>query len=150
MTMYSALPTRDRVTIRAFLTLAWALTSIGGAGGVLMDLSPFSQQVGPLIPLICSLVVMVFGVLAALGVALDRYWVEWASAWFVAGGIVAHSVFLWIFVFAGHWERLQNAALLSALLFFYAYRIATCAAHARKQRHIHEMVNSGEMGLPHA
>ena len=148
--MYSSFPKSDRILIRLALSAAWAFTSIAGFVGVLVDLGSIEDAIGHWTPFVGSLVVGVFGLFAALGVALDRYWIEWAAAWFVSGGVLLYTVVFWALVFTGNTGRFQTAALLSALLCFYSYRIISCAAHARKQRQIHKLIQSGELRLPHA
>ena len=130
--------------------MAWFFTAVAGGGGVLLDLGSLAAQIGAPVPFAASLVVCVFSTFAALGVALDRYWIEWAAAWFVAGGVFVYTVIFWGLVIAGQAGRFQTAGLLSALLMFYVYRIVACSAHARKQRTIHQLVQSGEMRLPDA
>lgn len=148
MTMYSSFPKSDRIKIRVALCAAWGATAFAGGVGVLLDLGSIVASVGEALPFWASLTVAVFSTFATVGVALDKYWVEWASAWFTAGGVFIYAVLMWALAFGGQTGRFQTAGLLSALLAFYAYRIISCSAHARKQRRIHELVQSGEVRLP--
>jgi len=150
MSVYSSFPKNDRIKIRLPLASAWAFTALAGGGGVLLDLGSIAAQIGAPVPFASSLIVFIFSGFATVGVLLDRYWIEWAAAWFVAGGIFVYTVIFWVLVFTGQAGRFQTAGLLSALFCFYVYRIVACAAHAHKQRTIHNMVQSGEVRLPHA
>ena len=148
--MYSSFPKNDRLKIRVSLTSAWFFTALAGAGGVLFDLGSISNQVGAPVPFVASLIVAISAAAAAVGVAIDRYWIEWAAAWFAAGGVFTYVSIFWYLVITGEAGRFQTAAMLTALLCFYAYRIISCSAHARKQRTIHRLVQSGEMRIPDA
>lgn len=148
--MYSSFPKADRIRIRLALSAAWVFVTVAGIAGVFVDLGPIEDAIGHWVPLIGNLVVGVFSFSAAVGVALDKYWIEWASAWFVTGGTLLYVIVFWGLVLAGDGQRIQTAALLSALFCFQSYRIISCAAHARKQRQIHKLIRSGELRLPNA
>ena len=148
--MYSSFPKNDRVKIRLALGFAWAFTAVAGAGGVLLDLGSITNEGGAPVPFAASLMVLISALAATVGVALDRYWVEWVAAWLASGGVFVYAAIFWYLVITGQAGRLQTAGLLSALFCFYVYRIVACAAHARKQRTIHKLVQSGEMRLPNA
>jgi hypothetical protein len=148
--MYSSFARGDRIAIRSALAAAWGFTALAGGGGVLIDLGSIVEHVGPVLPAVSSAIVLVFATIAAVGVVVNRYWMEWAAAWFVSGGVFVYVVLLWYLVYNGSDGRFQTAALLSGMLCFFAYRIIACAAHARKQRTIHKLLESGEVGLPNA
>jgi predicted ABC-type sugar transport system permease subunit len=148
--MYSSFPRADQLRIRAVLAAAWGFSAIAGGGGVLFDLHTVSNEIGAPFPLIASIIVGVFSLVAAFGIIRNKYWFEWVAAWFVSGGVFVYTVIFWGLVINGQAGRVQTASLLSALLMFYIYRIVSCSAHARKQRAIHELVESGEMRLPDA
>jgi len=142
--MYSSFIKRDRVMIRVALSLAWGFTALGGLGGIVVQPTVVTNEVGNLLPYLSSFAILIFGVVALVGVATNHYWLEWAAAWVAAGGAFAYIITVWFTVFTGNMNRLQGAGLFTALLFFYIYRIVSCAAHARKLRSIHDLINTGE------
>lgn len=136
--MYSSFEKRDRVMIRLALSTAWGFVTLSGLGGLFINPGSFADEIGPELPFFGSLIVSAFGIMGFVGVAFNKYWLEWVAAWFVSGGIFAYTVAFWYLVVAGNAGRFQNAALLTGLLMFFVYRIVSCAAHARKQRQIHK------------
>lgn len=148
MSMYSSFPKSDRLRIRIALAGAWAFTALGGLGGIFQTSPQLMLEIGWALPLVSSIAIASAATGATVGVLLDKYWIEWVAAWFTAGGVFAYTAALWYLVAVGSAPRIQSAALLSALLCFYAYRIVACAAHARKQRTVHKLVQSGETGAP--
>jgi hypothetical protein len=141
--MYSSFPKQDRVRIRLSLTFAWAFVTLGGFFGILNPTS-VEAEIGFWLPLISSVAIAFFGTVATIGVALNKYWIEWVAAWFVSGGVFAYAIFIWYLSFSNGNGRFQAACLLTSLLFFFAYRIVACAAHARKLRLIHNLTMSSD------
>lgn len=139
--MYSSFPKQDRIRIRLSLSLAWGFVALGGFSGVF---APPSVELGAVgwLPIISSMIVASFGAVATVGIALNNYRLEWVAAWFVAGGVFAYALLVWYLTISAGNNRYQAAALLSALMFFFAYRIVSCSAHARKQRLIHKLIQS--------
>lgn len=148
--MYSSFTVQDRVAIKTALAIAWGFSVIAGVGGIFLTPNTVAQELGWVIPLLCGVITLASSFAAALGVIFDKYQIEWVAAWFAASGMFAYVVTVWYLVFSGTPTRLQQAANLTSLLFFYIYRITSCSANARKQRTIHELVLSGEMGLPNS
>lgn len=150
--MYSSFPKKDRIAIRSTLATAWFFSTLSGIGGMFLTPTTVQAEVGTYLPVLSSAVVFVSSLVALLGILINKYQAEWVSAWFTAGGAFVYVITVWSVFFAGSSTRLQQASSLTALMFFYVYRIVACAAHARKQRSIHELVNNntGEIGQPHA
>lgn len=150
--MYSSFPKRDRVAIKSALSAAWAFSAVSGVGGIVLSPASVSAELGPLFPTISSALLMIAALGAIVGVTSTRYQIEWVAAWFAASGQLAYLVTVWSLVLTTTPTRLQQAAALTSLMFFYVYRIVKCAAHARKQRKVHELVevmtNSGGMRRP--
>lgn len=147
--MYSSFPKNDRIRIRVALSLAWGFVAFGGLSGVFAP-TAFQLDVGYVIPIFSSLIIAVFATVAAIGVALNRYWMEWVAAWPSLGGVFGYSIYVWYLSFTSGNLRFQAAALLTALLFFFVYRIVANSAHAKKQRSIHDLIQSGETDDPDA
>lgn len=137
--MYSSFPKSDRIRIRLALTFAWAFITFGGAFGVLAA-PQIEAEVGSMLPYFSSMAIALFGFVATIGVAVNNYKFEWVAAWFVSGGVFVYAIYIWYLSIVAGNNRFQAAALLTALLFFFIYRIFACAAHARKLRVIHDLV----------
>lgn len=148
--MYSSFPKRDRIAIRVALSLAWFMSSLAGVGGILLTPATVQNEVGIHLPLISSFIVFLASAYSLVGVAINRYEWEWVGSWFTIGGAFIYVVTVWALVFTSSPTRMQQAASLSSLLFFYVYRIVACSAHARKLRQIHALVNTGEVKRPNA
>lgn len=129
--MYSSLPRRQRFLIRGALALAWSLVALSGVTTLMFGADAFLQD-------IFGLVVVATSVLAAVGVATNRYRWEWVSAWFAAGGIVPYIVAAIADAYQGGPEHLPMVFLLAALAAFFSSRALHCAAHAAKLRAQHE------------
>lgn len=141
--MYSSFPKQDRIRIKLALALAWSFVMFGGLAGIVTAKS-VEAELGFWIPFAGSFIVSIFGAVAVLGIVLNRYWLEWVAAWFVSGGVFVYALYIWYITIASGSFKFQGAALLTALLFFFAYRIVACSAHARKQRLIHKLVQTNE------
>lgn len=151
--MYSSFPQRDRIAIRSALSVSWGFTALSGVGGILLTPNTLQGELGDHFPLISALLLFVAAAGAMVGVITNRYQIEWVAAWFAAAGQLPYLVIIWVLVFTTTPTRLQQAAALTSLMFFYVYRITMCSAHARKQRKVHELVkkmtDTGETRLPH-
>ena len=147
--MYSSFPKQDRIRIRVALSLGWAFVAFGGLSG-LFSPAPTNIQVSYILPLVSSFMIAVFASAAAVGVALNRYWIEWVAAWPASGGVFVYSIYTWYVSISAGNNRYQAAGLLTGLLFFFAYRIVANSAHAKKQREIHDLIQSGDVELPDA
>lgn len=143
--MYSSFPKKDRAAIKAALTAAWFFSAISGVGGVLLTPVTVKNEVGDVLPLVSSGLVLLASGIACCGILTNRYQWEWVAAWFASSGLFVYVATVWFLViFADSGTRLQQAASLTSLLCFYIYRIVACSAHARKQRTIHELVQKGK------
>lgn len=143
--MYSSFPRKDRVAIQVALAAAWFFSSLSGVGGVLLTPVTVKNEVGHVLPLFSSGMVLLAAAIAIYGVIRNRYQLEWVAAWFASSGSFVYISTVWyLVIFDGQSTRLQQAASLTSLLCFYIYRIVACSAHARKQRTIHELVEKGK------
>lgn len=140
--MLSSLPPRHQTYIRAALTAAWCLIALGGGTAVLYSPLTIVSELGTIIVYAWGTITMIAGLVAGIGVAADRYRVEWAAAWFAASGLSVYMSTLWWLVFAGETTRLTQAFIVTAAILFMVTRALFCAAHAAKLRAIH----SGETG----
>ncbi len=142
--MYSSFPKKDRAAIKVALSAAWFFSALSGVGGVILTPATVRNEVGDILPLLSSGMVLLAAGIAVYGILTNRYQWEWVAAWFASGGLFVYIATVWYLVlFADSATRLQQAASLTSLLCFYIYRIVACSAHARKQRTIHELVQGG-------
>ena len=91
---------------------------------------------------IAGSILTVMSTLAALGVATNRYRIEWVAAWLSATALAPYTLVYWYTVFAVDVARLSSAFLLTALCGFFVTRAIMCSAHAERLRLLHE----GETG----
>lgn len=92
-----------------------------------------------------GLILATAAIVAGVGVATNRYRIEWPAAWFAASGLSIYAITLWWIVFTGGTSGLTQAFMVSAAVLFMVTRALFCAAHAAKLRTIH----SGETGPTH-
>lgn len=141
--MYSYLPPRQQVFIRIALSSAWALTAIGGMAALLFP-PPFVLDLLELSRGVAGATLAVTASLAAVGVAFDRYRLEWVAAWFSAAALAPYTLVYWYSVFTVDITRMSAALLLTALLAFYVARAIMCSAHAERLRMLHEGVSGDD------
>lgn len=139
--MYSHLPPKQRVYVRTALSSAWAMSALGGLSSLIFSLG------GPLDALavtgrVAGVILSVMAVMAVVGVAVNRYRVEWIAAWFSATALAPYTLVFWYSVFSVDLTRMSSAFLLTALLCFFVTRAIMCSAHAARLRMLHE----GETG----
>jgi hypothetical protein len=135
--MYSHLPPRQRVLIRTLLALMWASSALSGMA-VLIAPTPASLEVLGLLRNTAGAVLTLTATLGAIGVATNRYRIEWVASWFSAAALVPYTMAFWYSVFEVSFERATSAFLLTALVFCFVYRAASCSAHAQRLRDMHE------------
>lgn len=148
--MYSGYPRKDRVRIRFTLAAAWFFTAVWGAASIFLTPTTVQDELGLHLPNITGAIVLSSSVVAIYGVVRDKYYLEYVAAWFAVGGAFVYVITVWGLVIFSTPTRLQQAAALTSLLFFYLFRVAVNTAHAVKLRTIHEKVQSGQVKLPDA
>lgn len=142
--MYSGYPKATRLQIRGSLAAAWAFTALSGIAGIFLTPASLTEELGPTLPTITGFIVLVSSLGAIYGVVRDHYAAELVSAWFAAAGTFVYVLVVWYLAIVASPTRVQQAAALTSLLFFYIFRMAICSAHAKKQRQIHALVASGK------
>jgi hypothetical protein len=135
--MYSHFPPRLRSSIRVALTIAWAFSALAGAVGVFSNITTDPVIVGQLRD-IGGGILAATATFAAVGVALNRYRLEWVASWFSAAALTPYTMVYWYTVFAVDGDRAESAFLLTSLIVFYLSRAIMCAAHAQRLRALHE------------
>ena len=134
--MYTGLPKRQRILVVATLTATWLLVAAAGFSSAFLSPRTVTAEVGSVVLLVCGSAVMTSALIAALGVAINRYRWEWAASWLTAAGVVPYVITVWWLVFSESGSRLTQAFFVTALLTFLVHRALMCAAHAAKMREI--------------
>jgi hypothetical protein len=135
--MFSHLPPRQRTFVRVALSSAWGMSALAGASSLIVA-PGWTLGVLAVTTVIAGIALASMASLAALGVILNRYRMEWVAAWFSAAAFAPHVLAYWYSVFAVDLERLSPAFLMTALVGFYMSRAIMCAAHAERLRLLHE------------
>lgn len=148
--MYSGYPKADRIKIRTSLAAAWVFAGIAGFASIFLTPNTLTQEIGHYLPMVSGVLVLISAGAAAYGVIKNQYPIELVAAWFASAGVLVYASTVWYLVFASTPTRLQQACNITALMCFFLYRVASCSAHARKQRRIHQLVESGQVDLPDA
>jgi hypothetical protein len=126
-------PTRLRVTLAA----CWAALVSGGVGAFFFTPRTIEGTIGSTLTYTWASLVLVGAVAALLGVAFNRYRIEWVATWFVSSGLVAYVGTVWWLVGAETLTRWTQASMVTALLGFVMFRAEELAAHAAKLRATH-------------
>jgi|SRR6478735_2421180 len=129
--MYSWLPPRQRLIVRAALATAWWLVTLGGIASIVVN-DP-SNILGDVFG---AAVVATSGV-AGAGAAWNRFRWEWIAAWFAAASLTPF-VLMSVAASYRNIQALPGTILLAALAASFCARALLCAAHAAKLREQHE------------
>lgn len=132
--MFSALPPRNRRIVKATLATAWALSAGGGLSAVLISPVTIIAEIGSWGTILSGGGLAAFTVVAVLGIALNRYWLEWIASYGAMASLVPYLVTVWALTLTGEYTRSTQAFLITSLLAFYGFRAASCAGHAAKLR----------------
>lgn len=115
------LPRRARIGLRWLRALVYA--GIAGAGISALVWAPGLVPGAPRwATWLWAVPTIVGGVGSCVGVAIDRYRVEWAVIWYAVGGMAACSVVCWQAVLGGAVRLLALALAVSALAGMLALR----------------------------
>lgn len=134
--MYASYPPKSRLAIRLVLTVAWLLISMGGLSAALMGPKTVAIEVGVPVLVGAGFIIALAGTVAAAGIVLGRYRLEWTASWFAGGGMIPYVAAVWWLTVTSSPTRLTQALLLTALLAFVTLRSIMCSAHATLMRSI--------------
>lgn len=134
--MFSGLPRRHQTRVRASVAVAWALSAAAGLSAAVAPEQGF--PLGVEAAFVTGIALVVCAGAAAIGVMINRYRLEWVSAWLAAGSIVPLTVVLWAIAITQSLSFLSDALFVTSLLAFFLSRAALCAAHAAKLREAHD------------
>lgn len=137
--MFSGFPPRLRTTVRSTLTSAWTCVALGGLSSIIFNSRGFLTD-------LTGAAIVVTALLAAYGVAFNKYRWEWVAAWFASASMTPHILVSWAIVLEQGPSRMDSAWLVTALAAFFALRALMCAAHAEKLRSLPKPQRRGDDG----
>ena len=130
------LPRWARTALRTLLSVAYLSAGYAALAAVVWTPQTIEGALGAVLTYGWATVGLVGAAVALLGVALDRYRVEWAAVWWVAAGLSVYTLTVWALV-AQTPTRQTQAAALTTLCVLLVYRAVELTAHAAKLRHRH-------------
>ena len=136
--MFTNMTLRHQAIIRSTLTLAWLTAAGSGLSALIFSPRTIIYELGAVLTMSSGALCLVFSLIAAFGVAFNRYRFEWFASWMAAAGIAPYLLSVWAFVFTGSPTRLTQAFMLTSLLVFMVLRAEFCAVHAQKLRTNHK------------
>lgn len=136
--MYSNFPKKDERKHVYSLAGAWTFITASGVGGFFLTPVTVVTELGSIIPKIGSAGLILAGIIGLLAVLFRRWGYEAVAAYFALSGLIAYSTNVWVLTFTGSPSRLQQASLITALIFFLIFRIVSFSAHSAKRRREHE------------
>lgn len=146
--MYSGYSRKYRVRIKTMLVFAWGFTAVWGFASIFLTPVTVQDELGEHLPLIAGWLGLFAAVVSIYAVITGKYYIELVSAWFVSASTFVYVATIWGFVFTITPTRLQQAAALTSLLFFYLYRVVENSAQVSKNRSIHRQVMTGPQEIP--
>jgi hypothetical protein len=137
--MYSGLPPRHKRVVKTTLIAGWALSGLAGASAVIASPTTIISEIGLWGTVLSGILLMAATGIAIVGVAANRYHLEWVASWGAAAALAPYLVTVWALVFTDTLTRSTQAFLVTSLVAFYISRAALCAAHAAKLREAHTL-----------
>lgn len=132
--MFTGLSSRLRLMIRLAISAGWLLAAGGGVSALFVMPNPIIEMWGHPFRVAWAVMLGVAGLVAALGVTLDRYRLEWGASWFAAAAAVPYAMTLWLLFFYGEPGRITGAFFMTGLISAMIARALLCSAHAEKLR----------------
>ena len=134
--------------IAATLISAWLFTAVWGWASVFMTPTTVQDELGLHLPIVAGWIATIAAAVSIYAVITGKYYIELVSAWFASAGAFVYVITIWGLVATSTPTRLQQAAALTSLFFFYLYRVAENSAQVEKNRAIHENVATGPQDVP--
>ncbi|QGJ92708.1 hypothetical protein QDA04_gp38 [Microbacterium phage Megan] len=136
--MFSGLPPRERRAVQASLIAGWVFATGAGISAALNPTSVTLLEMGPLVAGMMGGVLALAALVAVVGIARQRYRLEWVAAWMASAGFVPYVITIWSLTITINVSWLTAAFIASIALVFFVFRALSCAAHAAKLRIVHE------------
>lgn len=146
----SEYPQRWQTSIRAARFLFYASAAAVGASGLFLTPETLIAAAGEPLTAFWSGLMLAGGMVGMLGVAQNRYRIEWLATWPLSGGSLAYAATVWMLVAAGSHTRATQAFALTALGLALACHGLTLAAHAAKLRLKHELEHTSVQAVQEA
>lgn len=141
-------PKKYRFLIASSLVSAWFFTAVWGWASVFLTPTTVQDELGLHLPVIAGWLGTVAAAVSIYAVVSGKYYIELVSAWFAAAAAFVYVITVWGLVFTTTPTRLQQAAALTSLLFFYLYRVAENSGQVAKNRIIYDNVATGPQVVP--
>lgn len=136
--MYNQMPPRHRKRYRIVLTLGWLFATMGGISTLVFEPIVLAVVEDNLRHL-AGLGLAVTAASAAVGVIVNRYRIEWVSAWFAAALVAPLTGVYWWTAITSNSGRFPVTFMLTSLICFFVLRALACSAYAEVLRDLHRM-----------
>lgn len=140
--MLTLLPRRYQLAKRLTLALAWLAFAGGGLAALTREPVTIAAELGSVATFLWGATVFVSGAVAAAGVALSLYRLEWVAAWLACAGFAPYAATVWSIALTSTGTRLSQAFFITTLLAFCALRGISCGAHASRLRAQHDRMGT--------
>ncbi|WKW87076.1 membrane protein [Microbacterium phage Nicole72] len=136
--MFSGLPPRERRAVQTALIAGWASATGAGISAAINPTSIVLTEMGGAVSVIMGAALALAAVVATVGIARQRYRMEWVAAWLAAAGFSPYVITIWSLTITANLHWLTAAFVATVALVFFVSRAVMCAAHAAKLRTLHE------------
>lgn len=123
--------------MQASLVAGWLASTGTGLSAALNPTSATLVQMGPLWATVMGAGVAIASLVAAYGIIVNEYRLEWVAAWVAAAAFVPYVVTVWSLTVLMNASWLTAAFITTTALAFFVSRALLCAAHAAKLRVVH-------------
>lgn len=141
------LPFQWQLTLRVTRFVIYTLTACLGVSGIFFTPTTLVDTIGSPSTIFWAALVLAGGITGMIGVAWNRYRIEWMASWPLAGGTLGYAAIVWLIVLQGNPSRSAQAFALTAFGLALASRGITLAAHAAKMRRLHRLVKTSPAPL---
>jgi hypothetical protein len=136
--MYSGIPAPQRRALQASIIAGWVCSVGAGLAAIFAPYSVVLTEMGPVVAASMGAALAFSAIIATIGVARNRYRLEWVAGWLAAASFVPYSITIWSLTITLNVHWLTAAFISTIALAFFVSRALGAAAHAAKLRLIHE------------
>jgi hypothetical protein len=136
--MFTQFPESSQILLRISLAAAWAFSAAAGLSAVVFLPDTNGPDFMYEARVLAGITLAVATTAAGIGVALNKYRIEWVCSWLAAAGFTPFIALYWTVVYKDTDGTLPIALMMSSLVTFYAFRGISCAAHATRLRRLHD------------
>jgi glycerol-3-phosphate acyltransferase PlsY len=134
--MFSHLTPGYRFAVQALLAGAWATAGAGGLAATLLP-PPTFFDFADTARSVCGAILLATSLIAATGVILNQYRLEWVAAWFSAAAIIPAAIIYTWYSVVDNSQLTASSIWLDALTLCIVLRAVMCGAHAANLRRLH-------------